>query len=155
MKKMSSWLLTIFIIMFWIFRVIVAFTYNMGIDFAIKPLNFNIEMILLFITFFAILLILKRKLLGGIIYVISNIYYFGSYAYGFVSASSTEMDMDAVMNIFIAAVALVLSIGILIDLALNQDRHEGKDDKNTYWFYKNEKFDRKLDERADKNQYKL
>ena len=63
MKKMSSWLLTIFIIMFWVFRLIVAFTYNMGINFAIKPLDFNIEMILLFVTFFAILLIVKRKLL--------------------------------------------------------------------------------------------
>ena len=155
MKKMSSWLLTIFIIMFWVFRIIVAFTYNMGIEFAIKPLNFNTEMILLFVTFFAILLILKRKLLGGIIYVISNIYYFGSYAYSFISAPGTEMDMETVMNIFIAAVALILSIGILLDLALNQDRHEGKDDKNTHWFYKNEKFDRKLDERADKNQYRL
>lgn len=155
MKKMSSWLLTIFIIMFWVFRVIVAFTYNMGFDFPIKPLDFNIEMILLFVTFFAILLILGRKLLGGIVYVIANIYYFGSYAYSFVSATSTEMDMNAVMNIFVAAVALVLSIGILLDLALNQDRHEGKDDKNTHWFYKNEKFDRKLDERADKNQYRL
>lgn len=155
MKKMSSWLLTIFIIMFWVFRVIVAFTYNMGINFHIKPIDFNIEMILLFVTFFAILLILGRKLLGGIVYVIANIYYFGSYAYSFISAPSTDMDMNVVMNIFIAAVALVLSIGILLDLALNQDRHEGKDDKNTHWFYKNEKFDRKLDERADKNQYRL
>ena len=155
MKKMSSWLLTIFIVMFWVFRLIVAFTYNMGIDFVIKPLDFNIEMILLFVNFAAILLIISRKLLGGIIYVISNIYYFGSYAYSFVSAPGTDMDINAVINIFIAGIALVLSIGISLDLALNQDRHTGKDDKNTHWFYKNEKYDRELDERADKNQYRL
>lgn len=155
MKKMSSWLLTIFIIMFWVFRVIVAFTYSMAIDFPIKPMDFNVEMVLLFVNFFAILLIVGRKLLGGIIYVISNIYYFGLYALSFVSTTSPVMDINAVINIFIAGVALVLSIGISLDLALNQDRHEGKDDKNTHWFYKNEKFDRKLDERADKNQYKL
>ena len=151
MKKMSSWLLTIFIGMFWVFRLIVAFTYNMAIDFPIKPLNFNIEMIL----FFAILLIVKRKLLGGIIYVIANVYYFGTYAYNLVSSSGTSMDMDIMSNLVVAGIALILSVGILIDLALNQDRHEGKDDKDTYWFYKNEKFDRKLDERADKNQYRL
>lgn len=155
MKKLSSWLLTIFIIMFWVFRIIVAFVYNMGWDFPIKPLDFNVEMILLFVTFFAILLILGRKLLGGIIYVISNIYYFGSYVYQFVAVPDKIMDMNDVMNIFMAVVALGLSIGILLDLALNQDRHEGKDDKNTHWFYKNEQFDRKLDERADKNQYRL
>ena len=155
MKKLSSWLLTIFIIMFWIFRIIVAFSYNMGWDFPIKPLDFNVEMILLFVTFFAIVLILGRKLLGGIIYVISNIYYFGSYIYQFVAVPDNVMNTDDLMNVFISLVSLGLSIGILLDLALNQDRHEGKDDKNTHWFYKNEQFDRKLDERADKNQYRV
>ena len=155
MKKMSSWLLTIFIGMFWVFRLIVAFTYNMAIDFPIKPLNFNIEMILLFVTFFAILLIVKRKLLGGIIYVIANVYYFGTYAYNLVSSSGTSMDMDIMSNLVVAGIALILSVGILIYLSLNQDKQKKKNDKDTYWFYKNEKFDRKLDERADKNQYRL
>lgn len=154
MKKLSSWLLTIFILMFWAFRVMVAFLYNMAIDFPIKPLDFNVEMILLFVTFFAILLILKRKLLGGIIYVIANVYYFGTYAYSFASAS-TAINMDNSVNLLVAGIALILSIAILIDLALNQDRHEGKDNKDTYWFYKDKKYDRKLDDRADKNQYRL
>lgn len=154
MKKLSSWLLTIFILMFWAFRVMVAFLYNMAIDFPIKPLDFNVEMILLFVTFFAILLILKRKLLGGIIYVIANVYYFGTYAYNFASAS-TAINMDNSVNLLVAGIALILSIAILIDLALNQDRHEGKDNKDTYWFYKDKKYDRKLDDRADKNQYRL
>lgn len=155
MKKMSSWLLTIFIIMFWAFRLIVAFTYNMAIKFPIKPLNFNVEMILLFITFFAILLIVKRKLLGGIIYVIANVYYFGAYAYNFINSSGAGISMETLPDLMVATVALVLSMGILIDLSLNKDRHEGKDNKDTYWFYKDKKYDRKLDERADKNQYRL
>ena len=141
--------------MFWIFRLIVAFTYNMAIDFPIKPLNFNVEMILLFVTFFSILLIVKRSVIGGIIYVVANVYYFGTYAYNFVSTFEASMNTETMLNLLVTAVALILSIGILIDLALNKDRHEGKDDKNTYWFYKNEKYDRKLDERADKNQYRL
>ena len=82
---------------------------------------------------FAILLILGRKLLGGIIYVISNIYYFGSYIYQFVAVPDNVMNTDDLMNVFISLVSLGLSIGILLDLALNQDRHEGKDDKNTHW----------------------
>lgn len=154
MKKLSSWILTIFILMFWVFRLIVAFMFNMAIDFPIKPLDFNVEMILLFVTFFAILLILRRKLLGGIIYVIANVYYFGTYMYNFASAS-TPINMDNSVNLFVAGIALILSIAILIDLALNQDRHEGKDNKDTYWFYKDKKYDRKLDDRADKNQYRL
>ena len=155
MKKLSSWLLTIFIVMFWVSRLIVAFTYSMAIEFPIKPLDFNIEMILLFVTFFAILLIVKRNIIGGIIYVIANVYYFGSYAAHFINVSNVNVDMDALMNLIVVAVALILSFGILLDLALNKDRHEGKDDRDTHWFYKNEKYDRKLDERADKNQYRL
>ena len=141
--------------MFWVFRLIVAFTYNLAIDFPIKPLDFNIEMILLFVTFFAILLIVKRKLLGGIIYVIANVYYFGAYAYNFITASGAVINIETVPDLAVATVALILSMGILIDLALNKDRHEGKDNKDTYWFYKDKKYDRKLDERADKNQYRL
>lgn len=156
MKKLSSWLLTIFIIMFWVFRVLVAFLYNMAIDFPIKPLNFNIEMIILFVTFIAVLLIIKRKLWGGIIYGLINVYYFGTYAYDFAStSSSTAMNIENSINLLVSGIALILSIAILVDLALNQDRHEGKDNKDTYWFYKDKKYDRKLDDRADKNQYRL
>ena len=155
MKKMSSWLITIFIIMFWVLRIIVAFAYNMSWDFPIKPINFDIEMILLFVTFFAILLILGRKLLGGIIYGVTNIYYFGAFVYQFLETPDRTMEMNDAMNIFVSLIALGLAVGILLDLGLNKDRHEGKDDKNTYWFYKNKDYDRKLDERADKNQYRL
>lgn len=155
MNKLSSWLITFFIVMFWIFRLIVAFTYNIAIDFPIKPLDFNIEMILLFVTLFAILLIIKRNLIGGIIYVIANVYYFGTYAYNLASSSKTISMNDDLANLIVSGIALILSFAILIDLALNQEPHDGKDNKDTYWFYKNKKYDRKLDERADKNQYRL
>lgn len=155
MKKLSSWLLTMFIIMFWILRLIVSFTYSMSIDFPIKPLNFNVEMILLFITFFAILLIIKRNLIGGIVFVVVNVYYFGTYAIDFINSSNTTVSTDTLTNLAMTTIALILSFGIILDLALNKDRHEGKDDKDTHWFYKNEKYDRKLDDRADKNQYRL
>ena len=155
MKKMSSWLITIFIVMFWGFRVIVAFTSSMSLDFPIKPIDLNIEMVSLFITFAAILLIVKRKLIGAIIYAGVNIYYFGTYAYKFISESGNNVSIDSMPDLFVAMIALVLAVSILLDLALNKDRHEGKDNRDTYWFYKNKKYDRELDERADKNQYRL
>lgn len=154
MKKLSSWLIIIFIIMFWVFRLVVAFTSSMAIDFAIKPIDLNIEMISLFVTFIAILLIVKRSLLGAIIYAGINIYYFGTYAYKFISESGNSITMEAAPDLFVAMIALVLAVAALLDLALNKDRHEGKDNRDTYWFYKNKKYDRELDERADKNQYK-
>ena len=40
------------------------------------------------------------------------------------------------------------------DLLLDKNRKENPKDKKTDWFYKNEEFDRKLDDRADKNNYR-
>ena len=43
----------------------------------------------------------------------------------------------------------------VMDIFLNKDRKGSTKDKKTDWFYTNEQYDRKLDERADKNQYKF
>ena len=51
MKKLSSWLIVMFILMFWLFRVIVAITGSMGLEFVTKPINNNVEIILLFVVF--------------------------------------------------------------------------------------------------------
>ena len=69
MKNLSTWLLVMFMGMFWIFRVVVAVTYQMGIDFGgIRPLNMNFEIILLFLTLICMIFIVKRKIIGALIY---------------------------------------------------------------------------------------
>ena len=45
-------------------------------------------------------------------------------------------------------------MAVLLDLLLDKNRKENPKDKKTDWFYKNEEFDRKLDDRADKNNYR-
>jgi len=39
-------------------------------------------------------------------------------------------------------------------LLLDKGRKANPKDKKTDWFYNNEQFDRKLDERSDKNNYR-
>lgn len=77
MRSLTSYLLLIFMIMFWIFRIIVAFTATMGINIGIIPINMNMEIILLFVTIPSIILVAKRKLIGAILYLISYGAYFG------------------------------------------------------------------------------
>ena len=48
MKNLSSWLIVIFMIMFWAFRIIVAVTGQMDIDFVVKPYDITAEIVLLF-----------------------------------------------------------------------------------------------------------
>ena len=155
MKKMASWLITIFIVMFWTFRLIVTFMDSMGLETVFKPMDMTTEMIVLFVSFVSILFIVKRSLFGGILYAVSYGYYFGINAYnGAMRMVNNPSSMQGAMDVFVSLVAMILVISVVLDLALNKDRHESKDDKNTHWFYKNEKYDRVLDERADKNQYR-
>ena len=61
MKNLFSWLVSIFIVMFWIFRVIITYMFAMGFEYSVKPFDMNTEVILLFISFIAILFIFRRK----------------------------------------------------------------------------------------------
>ena len=58
------------------------------------------------------------------------------------------------MNMFISLLGVALPIAVLLDLLLDKNRKAHPKDKKTDWFYANEKFDRQLDERADKNNYR-
>ena len=51
-------------------------------------------------------------------------------------------------------IGIILPLIVLIDLLLDKNRKENPKDKKTDWFYQNEQFDRKLDDRADKNNYR-
>ena len=156
MKNLSSWLIVIFIIMYWAFRVIVAVTGSMGLDFITKPIDNNIEIALLFIVLACVPFIFKRKLIGAIIYLASYGWYFGR---GLIDnamrlINNETLSMEVYTDMFFALIAIALPIVALFDILLDKNRMKNPIDKNTDWFYKNEDYDRKLDERADKNQYK-
>ena len=158
MKNLSTWLLIMFMVMFWIFRLIVAFTAEMGIDFGgIEPLNLHIEVVLLFVTLISFLFIVKRKIIGALIYLISYGMYFGVDLYNNVMImlqSESGIGLETATNMMIGLIGMVIPIAILFDLLLDKNRKAHPVDKKTDWFYKNEQFDRKLDERADKNNYR-
>lgn len=155
MKSIASYLLTIFMVMFWIFRIVVAFTTSMGIDIGFVPINMNMEVILLFICIPCIILVAKRKLIGSIIYLVIYGAYFGVDLYsivaGIMSGTTTLIDYT---RAFASFVGVVLPISIFFNLLIDKNRMAHPVDKKTDWFYNNEEFDRKLDSRVDKNQYR-
>ena len=155
MRSMTSYLLAIFMVMFWIFRIVVAFTSTMGIDIGFVPININMEIVLLFVTIPCIVLVAKRKLIGSIIYLIIYGAYFGVDLYsivtGIMAGSTTLVDYTRALSSFIG---VVLPIVVFFNLIVDKNRMAHPVDKKTDWFYKNKEFDRKLDSRADKNQYR-
>lgn len=161
MKNFSTWMLVMFAVMFWILRIIVAFTYELGIDFGgIVPFNQTMEIILLFVVLVCMLFIVKRKMIGALIYLLAYGMYFGTNlltAITTLATASSEVSLSSAglyLNAIISLFGVIIPVAILFDLLLDKNRKAHPKDKKTDWFYKNEQFDRKLDDRADKNNYR-
>lgn len=158
MKNFSTWMLVMFMVLFWIFRVIVALAGQMHWDIGeIEPLNQQMEIILLFVVLVCIILVVKRKLIGALIYLLAYGLYFGVDIVNniqVVLSALETVDISLYMNIFISIIGVVLPLSVLFDMLMDKSRKLHPKDKKTDWFYTNEKFDRQLDERADKNNYR-
>ena len=156
MKNFSTWLLIMFMVMFWIYRMVVAVLYELAIDFnGVVPMDMRTEVVLLFVVLLCLLFIIKRKLIGAVIYVISYDLYFGIFLYNNLSEIiSGEISIANSMNAMISLVGVILPLAVLLDLLVDKNRKANPVDKKTDWYYKDDKYDRQLDERADKNNYR-
>ena len=153
MKKFSTWMLVM--VMFWVFRVIVAVMPEFGTTLGgIAPLNQNLEIILSFVVLVCIVLIVRRKLIGALIYLLAYGMYFGVDVINNIQTVLNGASMETALNVFISIIGIILPIAVLADLLLDKGRKANPKDKKTDWFYNNEQFDRKLDERSDKNNYR-
>lgn len=157
MKKFSTYLLVMFMALFWILRIIITVMAQLGKDFmGIIPINETFEIILLFAFLLCAILVVKRKLLGALLYLTLHAIYFGgdiTEKIGILSRGET-LTMGQATDLMFSIVGIILPLAVLIDLLLDRGRKEHPVDKKTDWFYKNEQFDRKLDDRADKNNYR-
>lgn len=159
MRNLSTYLLVIFMVMFWVFRIMVTFTYELGSDFAgIIPLNKQLEILLLFVVLLCLILVIKRKMIGALIYLLSYGLYFGADLTTKLTSifedMTQEITMGTSLSMLVSLIGVALPLAVLIDLLLDKQRKANPKDKKTDWFYKNEQYDRKLDERADKNNYR-
>ena len=152
MKNFSTWMLVMVMVMFWVFRVIVAVMPEFGTTLGgIAPLNQNLEIILSFVVLVCIVLIVRRKLIGALL---AYGMYFGVDVINNIQTVLNGASMETALNVFISIIGIILPIAVLADLLLDKGRKANPKDKKTDWFYNNEQFDRKLDERSDKNNYR-
>lgn len=156
MTSLFSYLLTFFAIMFWFFRAIATVLYQLDQEFFAVPLNVNLEILILFATLPCIILVIKRNIVGAAAYLGIYVAYFGTALYEAV----VEMQVDGITivnssNMFALLLGVVIPLLTFLDILFNKNRTLGNGRKKENWFYGNEKYDRKFDERADRNQYKL
>lgn len=159
MKNLSTWLLAMFMVMFSAFRVIVTITNQQGSPIAgLVVENIAIEIALIFLTLVCLILVVKRKLIGALIYAISYGWYYGvgllNTIYG-VLVNGEKIGINSSLGILVSVIGVLLPLMVLLDTLADKSRKAHPVDKKTDWFYKNEQFDRKFDERADRNEYKF
>ena len=155
MKNLSTWLLAMFIVMFSAFRILVVIETQQGSSFmGLTSSNITIEIALIFLTLISLLFIVKRKMIGAITYTVSYVWFFGADLIS-ILMSGTLLGMTEALRLLSAGVGVLLPVMVLFDTLLDKSRKINPIDKKTDWFYKNEQYDRKFDERADRNEYKL
>ena len=159
MKNFSTWMIVLFMVMFWGFRIVAAVGGELNLELAgLSPLNQSVEVLLLFTTLISIILVVKRKMLGGFIYLLTYGLYFGTYVFEnlkvILEASEGAVDMNITLSMLIAIIGVILPIACMLDLVFDKSRQLHPTDKKTDCFYKEEKYDRKIDDRADKIYYR-
>lgn len=154
MQKFSTWMVLSLDIVFWIVRIIATYTSAMAIDFMITPINLNTEIMLLFVALLCFVLIAKRKLLGVILYLVSYLGYFGVDLWNNLVLTNGQISATNYMNVFFSFIGIALPIFTMIDWLLDKNKQLHPTDKKTDWYYTNQKYDIKKDEREDKNNYR-
>lgn len=155
MRTISNYLIIMFSVLVFIFRLIVVFTTIMGIEFMVQSINVNFEIAYLFIMLVSIILLSKNKLSGAILYLISSFAYFGpTLLKQFKYAFSSNISAETAIEIIVSLICVLIPIFAFFITISAKKQEKIPVDKKTDFFYKNEAYDRKYDERADKNNYR-
>ena len=137
--------------MFWGFRILVTALTYLQIDFPFVSSNMELEIALLFFTLICIICVFKRVTIGGVIYFILYAGYFGPSLYNNIKIGITSANMATVMVDFMA---IIISSMVMLNIILSKTKKAAvKNDVG--WFYDGKQYNRKLDERADKNNYRI
>lgn len=153
-KTMSHYLIIMFMVMLLLFRFIVLFTTVLGIDFPVVASNEKIEIVMLLVALVCIILFTKTKLSGGIIYLVSSLIYYGPEFIKLMTASKTGTSIDMAIQLVALMIELVIPIFAIFILLYDKKQEINPVDKKTDFFYKGDQYDRKYDDRADKNNYR-
>ena len=127
MVGMLSYLISFLGILFWGFRLVVVFCASMEIEFAVTPININLEIALLFVTIPCFALVLKRNVWGAFTYFILFTAYFGNDLYSCLMNHTGNTE-----TILIDALGVILPLVSFIDIWINRNRMGSGEDKKTY-----------------------
>ena len=142
MASFSTLLLTIFMVMFWLFRAIVAVCTQFSIDLlGIVAYDFNVEVIIAFATLICIILVVKRKMIGSLIYLALYGVYFGEHFITnimILTQAQATVTIDLSMNLISDLVGIILALFVVFDMLVDKGKKANPIDRKTDWYFKNE-----------------
>ena len=157
----STILILIFMIMFWLFRAIVAVCTQYSIDIiGIFAYNLTLEISISFIIIICIVLVAKRKIIGALAYILIYGMYFGEHFFNeFIKLINGQtLSIEMTSNLVCDLCAILLALFCLMDSIVLRVRNKDSKHKTTEWYFEKNEYDKELekrDKRDDKNQYKF
>ena len=157
----STILILIFMIMFWLFRAIVAVCTQYSIDIiGIFAYNLTLEISISFIIIICIVLVAKRKIIGALAYTLIYGIYFGEHFFNeFIKLINGQtLSIEMTSNLVCDLCAILLALFCLMDSIVLRVRNKDSKHKTTEWYFEKNEYDKELekrDKRDDKNQYKF
>ena len=154
MKTMANYLIIMFSVMLFIFRLAVLFTTSMEIEFVVRATNVNFEVAYIFRMFISIIALSRNKLWGGILYLLSSLVYLGPTFWNEFQAMSNGTSVETATEMLVTLICMVIPIFAFFIIALAKRQEKSPVDKKTDFFYKTDAYDRKYDEIADRSNYR-
>ena len=150
--ELISYMVNMFAIMFWLFRVYVALMISGGSEIPFTTPGIEMEIAVIFITLISIFMIFRRKLIFASIYLGT---YFAFFTYGIALMNGNISTNTQLLNAMLMILGILIALLNFLDVMFNKNRKGSTKDNRTDWFYATDKYEREFDERADRNQYKI
>ena len=150
--ELLSYMVNMFAIMFWLFRVYVALMVSSGSEIQFTTPGLELEITVIFITLISIFMIFKRNLIFASIYLGT---YFACFTYGIALMNGNISTNKQLLNAMVMIAGIIIALLNFLDVMFNKNRKGSTKDNKTDWFYATDKYEREYDERADRNQYKI
>ena len=150
--ELISYMVNMFAIMFWLFRVYVALMISGGTEIPFTTPGIEIEIAVIFITLISIFMIFRRNLIFASIYLGT---YFAFFTYGIALMNGNITTSTQLLNAMLMILGIIIALLNFLDVMFNKNRKGSTKDNKTDWFYATDKYEREFDERADRNQYKI
>lgn len=150
--ELLSYMVNMFAIMFWLFRVYVALMVSSGAEIQFTTPGLELEITVIFITLISIFMIFKRNLIFASIYLGT---YFAFFTYGIALMNGNISTNKQLLNAMVMIAGIIIALLNFLDVMFNKNRKGSTKDNKTDWFYATDKYEREYDERADRNQYKI